>query len=115
MPIHRDTTNAAWGYLPFNGGPRTCLGRKLLLAGPHPHREPVGTYTDFSLPFLSAEDFALTEAAYTVVRLLHRFPIMQLPAGQKVEILGVEKQTLTLVLSSTEGCVVDFKSGEARG
>ena len=58
----------------------------------------------------SPVDFALTEAAYTVVRLLHQFPLIQLPAGQKVEIIGVEKQTMTLVLSSTEGCLVDLAS-----
>ena len=29
MPMLHDKTKAAWGYLPFNGGPRTCLGRKL--------------------------------------------------------------------------------------
>ena len=29
MPVLHDKTNAAWGYLPFNGGPRSCLGRKL--------------------------------------------------------------------------------------
>ena len=28
MPMLQDKTNAAWGYLPFNGGPRSCLGRK---------------------------------------------------------------------------------------
>lgn len=28
MPMLHDKTKAAWGYLPFNGGPRTCLGRK---------------------------------------------------------------------------------------
>ena len=55
-------------------------------------------------------DFALTEAAYTVVRILLKFPIIRLPAGQKVEITGVEKQTMTLVLSSTEGCMVDLAS-----
>ena len=60
----------------------------------------------------SSVDFALTEAAYTVVRLLHGFPVIRLPAGHKVEILGVEKQTMTLVLSSTEGCMVDFTSGK---
>ena len=29
MPMRLDKTNATWGYLPFNGGPRTCLGGKL--------------------------------------------------------------------------------------
>ena len=28
MPLRSDKTTAAWGYLPFNGGPRTCLGSK---------------------------------------------------------------------------------------
>ena len=28
MPLRSDKTIAAWGYLPFNGGPRTCLGSK---------------------------------------------------------------------------------------
>ena len=57
-------------------------------------------------------DFALTEAAYTVVRLLQQFAVIRLPAGQKVELTGVEKQTMTLVLSSTEGCMVDIASKE---
>ena len=26
MPMRHDKTKATWGYLPFNGGPRTCLG-----------------------------------------------------------------------------------------
>ncbi|KAF8861474.1 cytochrome P450 52A12 [Acephala macrosclerotiorum] len=37
-----------WGYLPFNGGPRICLGQQ----------------------------FALTEIAYTTVRLLQEFQVM---------------------------------------
>jgi cytochrome P450 len=41
MPMHRDKTNAAWGYLPFNGGPRICLGRKLQL-----NLKNRGKYTD---------------------------------------------------------------------
>ena len=53
-------------------------------------------------------DFALTEAAYIVVRILLKFPMIRLPKGQKVEIIGAEKQTLTLVLSSTQGCMVEM-------
>jgi cytochrome P450 len=78
MPLNDDPTNAKWGYLPFNGGPRICLGM----------------------------DFGLTEAAYTVVRLIQRFPTITLPPKEKVELVGVEKQTMTLVISSTDGCKV---------
>jgi len=78
MPLEEDSINARWGYLPFNGGPRICLGM----------------------------DFGMTEAAYVLVRLLQRFPNMSLPSGEKVELVGVEKQTMTLVMSSTEGCRV---------
>jgi hypothetical protein len=53
-------------------------------------------------------DFALTEAAYTVVRLLLSFPSIRLPAGHKVNLVGVEKQDMTLVIKSTEGCMVDI-------
>lgn len=82
MPLNEDPVNAKWGYLPFNGGPRICLGM----------------------------DFGLTEAAFTVVRLIQRYPNMKLPATEKVELVGVEKQTMTLVLSSTNGCKVDLGS-----
>lgn len=51
-------------------------------------------------------DFALTEAAYTVVRILQRFPTIKLPEGALVELTGVEKQSMTLVISTTEGCKV---------
>jgi cytochrome P450 len=26
MPMNKDSINAKWGYLPFNGGPRICIG-----------------------------------------------------------------------------------------
>ncbi|KAI0015256.1 cytochrome P450 alkane hydroxylase [Xylariomycetidae sp. FL0641] len=78
MPLFRDGTTRNYGYLPFSGGPRTCLGM----------------------------DFALTEAAYTIVRIFQRYPQIQLPEGEKVEMVGAEKQTVTLVLKIKEGCKV---------
>lgn len=48
----------------------------------------------------------MTEAAYAVVRLLQHFSIVQLPPGEKVEVTGVEKQTMKLTLSITDGCKV---------
>lgn len=67
-----------WGYFPFNGGPRTCLG----------------------------QDFALMAISYTVVRLLQAYPVILLPEGEENEPVGTERQRLTLVLSSADGCRV---------
>jgi cytochrome P450 len=96
MPMRRGKTTEKWGYLPFNGGPRICLGSER-----YAHQIQEMTLTELLL-----RDFALTEAAYTLVRILLHFPEMGLPAGQQIEITGVEKQTVTLVLSSSEGCRV---------
>lgn len=54
-------------------------------------------------------DFALVEAAYTIVRIVQRFPTIKLPEGEKVELAGVEKQRITLVMSITEGCKVELR------
>jgi hypothetical protein len=52
-------------------------------------------------------DFALTEAGYTTVRLLQRFPNIKLPEGEIVELVGVEQQVMTLVISIKDGCKVN--------
>ncbi|KAI9931071.1 hypothetical protein MW887_010728 [Aspergillus wentii] len=74
--------NIGWAFFPFNGGPRQCLG----------------------------EDFALMEVSYTVVRLLQQFPHIRLPENEPNEPPGSEKQQLTLVLSSADGCKVELQS-----
>lgn len=81
-----ELADIGWGYFPFNGGPRQCLG----------------------------EDFALMEVSYTIVRLLQTFKTIRLPEGERVEPVGTERQKLTLVLSSADGCRVTVrKSGQA--
>jgi len=53
-------------------------------------------------------DFALTEAAYAIVRILQRYPQIALPPGEKIELTGVEKQTMTIVVQISEGCRVQI-------
>lgn len=73
-----------WAYFPFNGGPRACLG----------------------------QDFALMEVSYTIVRLLQAFPTIRLPANNSHQgPIGTERQRLTLVLSSADGCQVELDAG----
>ena len=104
MPLNHDPTNQKWGYLPFSGGPRVCLGCKWLTAE---YTSP--TTTASKTDYASLVDFALTEAAYTIVRILQRYPTIKLPEGETVELTGVEKQTVTLVLQIKEGCKVELR------
>ena len=74
--------DAGYGYLPFNGGPRVCLG----------------------------QDFALLEAGYTVARLVQRFPFITVPVGDPLVEVGKEKQILKLVMASGDGCRVQMRA-----
>jgi len=76
----KELAKIGWAYFPFNGGPRQCLG----------------------------EDFALMEVSYTVVRLLQACSKIALPDNEVNEPPGTERQTLTLVLSSADGCRVQL-------
>lgn len=64
-----------WAYIPFNGGPRICLGQQ----------------------------FALTEASYTVTRLVRHFKSIECRDSQPF------KEGLTLTLASKYGTKVGLK------
>jgi hypothetical protein len=70
------------------------------------------------------EDFALTEAAYTIVRILQKFPVIKPGPFTKsqtqtwlgysshqteaIEKVAKERQKMTLVMSLGDGCPVIF-------
>lgn len=66
------------GYIPFFTGPRTCLGK----------------------------DFSLTESSYAIIRIIQEFRNIQLPPDTVVDPVGQERQNLTIVVSSADGCMV---------
>jgi len=72
--------NIGYGYLPFNGGPRACLG----------------------------QEFALLEAGYTVARIIQRYPMITTLPNDPVMEIGKEKQRLTLVVAAGDGCWVQL-------
>lgn len=76
---HEGSNLYGWAYFPFNDGPRACLG----------------------------QDFAPMEVSYTVARLLQRFRTIRLLDGETDEPGGAERQRLTLVRSSADGCGVE--------
>jgi hypothetical protein len=53
-------------------------------------------------------DFALTEAAYAIVKTFQKYPTISLPEGERVEPVGVEKQSMTMVIKVTDGCKVNL-------
>ncbi|KAI9148371.1 Cytochrome P477 monooxygenase [Paramyrothecium foliicola] len=73
--------DVGWAYLPFNGGPRLCLG----------------------------QEFAHQQIAYTVVRMIQVFSQIKVPPDEASVAVGQETQTLTLVVSSADGCMVSLK------
>jgi hypothetical protein len=54
-------------------------------------------------------DFALSEAAYTVVQIIQKFPTIKLPENEPFELVGVEKQKITMVMSIAGGCRVELR------
>jgi cytochrome P450 len=87
-PERFEGRKGGWEYLPFNGGPRICIGQQ----------------------------FALTEAGYVLVRLLQRFEAVE-GVGNTWESVekggyGYERLGLTLTMCPADGVKVRLK--EAR-
>lgn len=76
----------------------------------HPSLPATLKYPRADTPTSAAEEFALLEVAYTVSRVVQVFPRIEVPPGEARVDAGQEKQTLTLVVASAEGCVVLLKS-----
>lgn len=57
-----------------------------------------------------AEDFAIVEASYTIVRLLQTFRDVEYDPDQEMTKVGEERQDVTLVLASADGCHIRVRS-----
>ena len=94
--------NIGWGYMPFLGGPRQCLGSK----SKNLKRFSRVKIRIETLIMFIIEDYALMEASCAVVRILQTFPNIRLPPGHIAVPTGQERQSLTIVISSADGCEV---------
>ncbi|KAK7952489.1 uncharacterized protein PG986_008217 [Apiospora aurea] len=85
------------GFLDFHAGPRVCLGSKCSIM----------VFTrltaDMGEP---AEDYALMESSYAIVRILQKYPNIRLPPNIPNLPVGEERQHLSIVLTSAEGTKV---------
>lgn len=101
-----DLRKIGWGYLPFNGGPRICLGRE---CAPTPGSKSFQLFS-LLIDFSSPEEFAFLEASYTVVRLLQTFKKIELVEEETENQRNHPKHTVTIVVASANGCKVRLTS-----
>ena len=95
--------NIGFGFMPFHGGPRLCLGSMFILSFAwYRTGEDVIELTSN----LCIEDFALTEASCAIVKILQTFPNIRLPEAFSTVPTGQEKQSIGLLVVSAEGCQV---------
>jgi hypothetical protein len=101
-PERWETRRPGWEFLPFNGGPRICLGREF-----SSKYSVVQHFTggDCKADNDIAEQFALTEVSYTTIRLLQEFSKIENrdPVFEWVEKIGA-------TLSSLHGCKVGLSN-----
>jgi cytochrome P450 len=102
IPERWQDLRPTWEYLPFNGGPRICLGRESSISS--------SSHLLILLPLLpsfgfigltlSLEQYALTEASYTTIRMVQHFKSIESrdpnPWTERID----------LVTSSHNGCKV---------
>lgn len=72
------------------------------------------TYTPNSsadLVNLRTEEFAMLEVSYAVARLIQVYPYVELPDTEPRLKVGTERQRLTLVVASDDGCRVRLTTG----
>jgi cytochrome P450 len=81
-----------WAYLPFNGGPRTCIGRTL--------HSLLTRLSVWHMLTSSTEQFALTEASYVTVRLMQEFASLESRDPEPW------REVFTLTCSGLGGCKV---------
>ena len=93
--------NIGWGYLPFNGGPRVCLGSKLEY---RPLFKLIALETN-----LLIEDFALMLASYGLIRVIQEFPAMKLASWEDTNEAATNRHNLAITMSSADGCKVHLR------
>ena len=109
-----DLGNIGWGYLPFNGGPRVCLGRECAL---FLYLSLLIRFSDRGLLIridAHTEEFALLEASYTIVRFLQTFENIELVDEGTVDRRLLPEHTVTLVVASAKGCKVRLTASHDR-
>jgi hypothetical protein len=55
----------------------------------------------------------MLEAGYTITRIIQRFPRVELPPDEPHLAVGQERQALTLVVASADGCRVKLEAAES--
>lgn len=83
-----------WGYLPFSGGPRVCLGSEFIRSW----------HSQALMMNMCAEDFALMEASCMIIKIMQALPKLKLPSSTPINPFGKEKQNFTVFLYPGDGC-----------
>lgn len=98
-------TPKSWTYIPFNGGPRICIGQRKFLFS---FVLKPGDISTLIRPLTLVIEFALTELAYTAVRILQTYERIECRMD------GFPMLKTDIVLAPAHGVrVAFFKSGKS--